>query len=482
MRCVGYMRETSWKQNIPLYTIEEQKAKIRTFAEASDWELVGYYSDKGSSDDNFKKMMQRGLEGCFDCVAFQSIYFAANEFPSVTQRLEDTLYPAGIHFCSVAENFTTLDKTSHEVHAYFEEKRRERHYDITKAWKASKGKGFLLTNSIPFGYIRRLGEDQVIKDEEVRPVVEAIFQKVLAGESLNEIVEWLNAEQVPTPGELKRIRRGENRLQGGWKREKLKMLITNPVYTGAKVNGKHQILDTGCYEAYISVDDFQRISPKKYVRAKEKAEQKTTATQRVRKKRDVPPQVYCECGLEIRNRSIGKPCNCGCGRTHLPLEQIEQEAQRALEQERKQAADYEEKVRAGIYEAKRIAQKEKGMRQARTSLAEIELEQQQRLPLYQDYQAGKITESEYRIRLEAMQESFRSLDEQLKRALEQQNEIDRAYSLKNPWLLQYTSPVSRTVREDIRKNTDRITLAGQQVKITFGNSNWKKLLTEDTEG
>ena len=52
---------------------------------------------------------------------------------------------------------------------YFEAKRCEMHAEIMFAWRRKQGAGFRLTSSVPFGYIRRNGESNMIKDEEVAP-------------------------------------------------------------------------------------------------------------------------------------------------------------------------------------------------------------------------------------------------------------------------------------------------------------------------
>ncbi len=38
-----------------------------------------------------------------------------------------------------------------------------------------QGAGFRLTNSVPFGYLRRNGESNMIKDEEVAPYLSEAF-------------------------------------------------------------------------------------------------------------------------------------------------------------------------------------------------------------------------------------------------------------------------------------------------------------------
>ena len=51
------------------------------------------------------------------------------------------------------------------------------HAEIMFAWRKKQGAGFRLTNSVPYGYIRRNGESNMVKDEEVAPYLSEVFSR-----------------------------------------------------------------------------------------------------------------------------------------------------------------------------------------------------------------------------------------------------------------------------------------------------------------
>lgn len=86
-----------------------------------------------------------------------------------------------------------------EVEDYFEAKRCEMHAEIMFAWRKKQGAGFRLTNSVPFGYIRRNGESNMIKDEEVAPYLSEAFSRYASGRKMRDIAKWLNEQGVEPP-------------------------------------------------------------------------------------------------------------------------------------------------------------------------------------------------------------------------------------------------------------------------------------------
>ncbi|MCC8101819.1 MAG: recombinase family protein [Clostridiales bacterium] len=238
MRCAAYTRTTSWKKGLDLkdYTVERQAAAVAAYITGRGWELTKNYSDK-SGNSGFFAMQDAGLAREFDTVVFPSIYFVTDDFPLVTQRLQEALYPAGVQIAVVDEDFYSGEKSVDEVADYFEAKRRERHSDIAKNWKESKGDGFVLTNSVPFGFIRRNGETQMVIDEELRPIVTEMFRMKAKGIRVGLIADWLNRNGVDTPSmrRKKMYGRETDRAAEMWNSEMVSKLLVSPVYTGARV-------------------------------------------------------------------------------------------------------------------------------------------------------------------------------------------------------------------------------------------------------
>ena len=81
--------------------------------------------------------------------------------------------------------------------------------------------------------------------------------------------------------------------------------------------------------------------------------------------------------------------------------------------------------------------------QMKSVLAELNMEQFRRVPLYESYMADEITEEQYGAELLDYEEAHRKLNEQLTAIMEDTLVWERALSLRNPWIqqmAQYKTP------------------------------------------
>lgn len=120
-------------------------------------------------------MIDDGAERKFDCIIVASMYYCGPGFPAARQSIKETLYETGVDLIVLEEGLDTRTASRKEVEDYFEEKRCEMHAEIMFAWRKKQGAGFRLTNSVPYGYIRRNGESNMVKDEEVAPYLSEVF-------------------------------------------------------------------------------------------------------------------------------------------------------------------------------------------------------------------------------------------------------------------------------------------------------------------
>ena len=74
--------------------------------------------------------------------------------------------------------------------------------------------------------------------------------------------------------------------------------------------------------------------------------------------------------------------------------------------------------------------------QMKTILAELNMEQFRRVPLYECYMADEITEEQYHTEVLDYEEAHRKLNEQLTSIMENTMVWERALSLRNPWIQQ----------------------------------------------
>ena len=203
MKCVSYTRTLPWKNHQSELTIAEQNQRIAAYlAEHKELDLLKKYSDRKNDEKArtaFDQMTDDGVERKFDCIIVASMYYCGPDFPAARQAIKETLYATGIDLIVLDEGLDTRTASRKEVEDYFEAKRCEMHAEIMFAWRRKQGAGFRLTNSVPFGYLRRNGESNMIKDEEVAPYLSEAFSRYASGQKMRDIAKWLNEQGVEPP-------------------------------------------------------------------------------------------------------------------------------------------------------------------------------------------------------------------------------------------------------------------------------------------
>lgn len=238
-------------------------------------------------------MTNDGVERKFDCIIVASMYYCGPDFPAARQAIEETLYAAGIDLIVLEESLDTRAVSRKEVEDYFEAKRCEMHAEIMFAWRRKQGAGFRLTNSVPFGYIRRNGESNMVKDEEVAPYLSEAFFRYASGQKMRDIAKRLNEQGVEPPMKHKKRILGKpyDAEPDQWTTDMLRCLFRNPTYTGATANGSRQIIAENCHEPYITKEQFYAFPCNM-----REGENKISIRKSYKKPNPLAKHIVCTCG------------------------------------------------------------------------------------------------------------------------------------------------------------------------------------------
>ena len=300
MKCVSYTRTMPWKNHKGELTIADQNQRIAEYlAEHKEMDLQKKYSDRKGVENAsaaFDKMIDDGAERKFDCIIVASMYYCGPGFPAARQSIKETLYETGVDLIVLEEGLDTRTASRKEVEDYFEEKRCEMHAEIMFAWRKKQGAGFRLTNSVPYGYIRRNGESNMVKDEEVAPYLSEAFSRYASGQKMRDIAKWLNEQNVEPPmRHKKRIQgkpyEGESDL---WTSDNLRGLFGNPTYTGATANGSRQIIAENCHEPYMTKEQFYALPCNM-----RQGENKKSTRKKYKKSNPLAKRIICTCGRPL---------------------------------------------------------------------------------------------------------------------------------------------------------------------------------------
>ena len=328
---------------------------------------------------------------------------------------------------AVRSGYDTRAVSRKEVEDYFEAKRCEMHAEIMFAWRKKQGAGFRLTNSVPFGYIRRNGESNMIKDEEVAPYLSEAFSRYASGRKMRDIAKWLNEQGVEPPMKHKKRILGKpyDEEPDQWTTDMLRCLFRNPTYTGAAANGSRQIIAENCHEPYITKEQFHAFPCNL-----REGENKISIRKSYKKPNPLAKHIVCTCGRALcwhKDKKTGEELfYCRYCRAHkengknlkVPAATIYKNVMDALELEHLE----EEKLAVAIQQgagkkAIEVVRAERSV-QMKSVLAELNMEQFRRVPLYESYMANEITEEQYHAELMDYEEAHRKLNEQLTAIME----------------------------------------------------------------
>lgn len=212
--------------------------------------------------------------------------------------------------------------------------------------------------------------------------------------------------------------------------------------------------------------------------------------------------IVCICGRALcwhKDKKTGEELfYCRYCRAHkengknlkVPAATIYKKVMDALELEHLE----KEKLAAAIQQgagrkAIEVVRAEKSV-QMKSVLAELNMEQFRRVPLYESYIADEITEEQYRAELLDYEEAHRKLNEQLTTIMEDTLVWERALSLRNPWIqqmAQYKTP-EELDRNFVKKYIEQVTVTlrddGQaEISLTMKTDEWKQMLSRiEVEG
>lgn len=96
-------------------------------------------------------------------------------------------------------------------------------------------------------------------DPETAPIVAEMCRRVLDGESLHALTRELIERGVPSPGAVRKVRRGEDPSEArGWIRNDLRRLVMNPAYAAIRTHNK---VETGRaeWEPLISEEEHRGL-------------------------------------------------------------------------------------------------------------------------------------------------------------------------------------------------------------------------------
>ncbi|WP_058989981.1 recombinase family protein [Anaerococcus rubeinfantis] len=263
-------RTEEWREKS--YSIETQILSCKEYALKENIDVLEVYTDYEYSGTNFERpsfqnMMQDIRDRRINCIIIRDLSRLGREYLEMG-RLIDKVFPfLGVRFISVNDKLDTVKETDSKKSFEVTLKNIINDMyakDISVKIKTSKHNrarnGYFIGSVPPYGYkIKKSKEGQkLVIDENVRFIVEEMFDLTLQGKSQYEVAKHFN-EKGYAPGMIYyktgRIYRENDDPE--WNKGTISKMLTNPVYTGTLVQGvKQQNLAKGIKQHFVDESQY----------------------------------------------------------------------------------------------------------------------------------------------------------------------------------------------------------------------------------
>ena len=256
-RAVLYLRQSTFREES--ISLELQETACREYAAQRGYDVVAVEADPGVSGRTFERpgvqaVMEMVERGAADVILLWKWsrwsrnrldwYVAADKAQQAGGRIESATEPI--------DTSTSIGRLSRGMMieiAAFESDRagdqwREAHERRVRQGRPHHGKN-------RFGYLYDQEQKLHVPDPMIAPIARDLYQRYVDGTSIYKLVQWLNAEQVPT------VEHGAKRGAPTWAESTLRGALDNPfptgrfIYRGELVDGAHEaIVPIELWEAY----------------------------------------------------------------------------------------------------------------------------------------------------------------------------------------------------------------------------------------
>lgn len=495
MRCVSYTRATSCKgrDSIPADIIQQQNQHIQKFIQSHGWKLTAKYSDrKKDRNENaaFEAMTLDGINRKFDMVVVDSLDRCGRYISCAEDVLVKTFVPAGLHFAVVQDDFCSIGKSREEVEEYIKkEKTAVMVSSMRENTVREQMEGRYTVHDEKYGYILSDDRRELLVEEEAAAVVREIFQMVLDGVPVKNIVDILNERKIEAPM-VHNARVGHKRwphYENRWTEGSVRRIIGCTAYDGywqKTINGEvctipiTPILESGVFEkAHMLVKS--RTTTKNVTGGK------------------VGPFVKrifdAETGkpLYLRNFQSGESAfvfnpkikSLPKGRKNfIELETVTGAVKKAVRSEMDLARKMQNYLETE--EAQQLLQREIQQYSEKAWLIFREMEQAEtdRIPLYEKFRDGKIGRDEYQAKKEEIQNQLQMYEVDFQNLMERLNDVKKAYSKENEWLktFQRAEIPEKLELQHIKKWVHKVVVSDfREVHVSLTMQNWKNYFPEE---
>ncbi|MCK5133948.1 MAG: recombinase family protein [Candidatus Sabulitectum sp.] len=203
MKVVGYVRVSTDEQVREGVSLEAQKSKISSWANALDYEVICIEEDAGISGKNIRA--REGLQRALNLACAEKAILVVHSLSRLSRSTRDTLAvaerldKAGADLVSLSERIDTTNaagKMIFRMLAVLNEFERDQISERTSAILQHKKSKLEVYSSTPYGYIK--DGKKLVADPQEQRVISKIYSLHKQGVSFRKIVGYLNRHRIPS--------------------------------------------------------------------------------------------------------------------------------------------------------------------------------------------------------------------------------------------------------------------------------------------
>lgn len=250
--CAGYNRlSDADNKNDESSSIQSQKMIIEAFAKFNNLKIVKHYIDDGYSGGNFdrpgfQEMIDDIEKGKINCVITKDLSRLGRELYKTGKYIEQFFMEHNVRYIAINDSYDSnigdsmlgIRLSVNDLYL------RDVSKKVKTSLRAKQNKGDYIGSLPLYGYKKDPNDrHKLIVDEEVRGIVEMIYDLALDGMTPQKIGETLTRRKVPIPIVHKKDPRAkeitENEGYGIWKRQTIVHILTSEMYIGNMVQNTH---------------------------------------------------------------------------------------------------------------------------------------------------------------------------------------------------------------------------------------------------
>lgn len=338
LRVAAYTRVSSNSKDQEHSFVAQNAYFSKLITDNPDWELADIYADQGITGtsidkrDDFLRMMEDCRKGRIDRILVKSSSrFARNTKESLAAVRELKSLNISVYF--EEQNIDTAQVSGEVLIAMFAALAQRESEAISErvrwSYRVRMSKGRFSTCKAPYGY--RLVKDHLEIQEDEASIIRHIFDRYLAGVSMENIAKEITALGCPT-------RDGTQY----WQLTSIQYILQNEKYAGDSLSQKkyttrsfprQQKINHGERKQYLVIDSHPAIISREiFQKMQELLTQRSAA---IHPRSDVPHafarKVMCgHCGTLCKRKNCGGSVNWACRRhdksiTACPNTQVPEE-------------------------------------------------------------------------------------------------------------------------------------------------------------